>query len=483
MRRTKKFLALDIGASSGRVVLGMFEGKKLTLDEIHRFPNIPVKVHSSIHWDVLRLFSEIKKGLTLFVKKYGNKLDGIGIDTWGLDFGLFDKDGSLLENPYHYRDKRTEGLEDDVAKIIDPYEFYRTTGMKLFSISTLCQLYSMAYRSSPLLKIADFLLMMPGIFNYFLTGEKVAEYTMFASFGLYDIGENAFATEFLEKLSIPERIMPRLIEPGTVIGNLLPEISEEVGLSKVPVIAPACHDTASAVVAIPFKNNENWAFISSGTWSAIGIEVSEPLISRQSFQHNIVNERAAAKRFIAVSNIPGLWILQECRKAWSKREKILDWPEMIKLSKSAKPCTSFIDPHNKAFVDAPNMPQAIIEFCKNTGQQVPKDKGKIIRIILKSLALEYKKTLKRIESLKKNPIEVLYIVGGGAQNSFLNQLTADATGKTVYAGPVEATAIGNIVMQAIGTGHLKSIAEAREIIRFSFEIETYYPQKVVIDSA
>ena len=270
--------------------------------------------------------------------------------------------------------------------------------------------------------------------------------------------------------------MPRVIEPGTIIGNLLPMVSKEVGLRKVPVIAPASHDTASAIVAVPAINKDRWAFISSGTWSVVGAEVSAPIITRESFQFNIVNERAAGRKFIAVSNITGLWIVQECRKAWGGEGEKLDWPQMVNLAESAKPFTAFIEPDDKTFGNPPDMPQAIIEFCKNTGQKLPRDKGTMIRIALESLALKYKKTVKKIEGLQGKPVEILHIVGGGAQNKLLNQLTADATGKNVVAGPIEATAIGNIVMQAIGTGYLKSIDEAREIIRSSFEIKTYYPE-------
>lgn len=474
MKNTLKFLAFDLGASSGRAVVGIFSEGKLRLDEIHRFPNKGVKIYNNIHWDVLRLFSEIKKGLSLFVKKYGDNLDGIGIDTWGLDFGLFDKDGNLLENPYCYRDKRTEGIEKDIVDIIDPYQFYETSGMGLVAISTICQLYSMVKSHSPVLEISDFFLMMPGIFNYFLTGEKAEEYTIFTPSCLYDIRKNTFASEFLKKLSIPEKIMPRLIEPGTIVGDLLPEISEEVGLGKVPVIAPACHDTASAAVAVPASDN-NRAFISSGTWSVVGIETPKPFINRESFHSNIVNEGGADGKFIAVSNISGLWIIQECRNAWQRQGETLGWSHMIRLAEFVTSSIAFIDTDDKAFVNPSDMPKAIIAYCKKTSQKVPEDKGTIIRIVLESLALKYKKTLEKIEKLKGKSVEVLHIVGGGSQNKFLNQLTADATDKTVLAGPIEATAIGNIVMQAIGTGYLNSIDEARGIIRSSFEIKSYHP--------
>lgn len=476
MKTSKKFLSFDLGASGGRAVVGIFQNGELKLEEVHRFPNEPVKVHHSIHWDVLRLFLEIKKGLALFTKRYGKSLDGIGIDTWGVDFGLFDKDGHLLENPHHYRDKRTEGIEKEIADIIGPYRIYETTGMTIVPISTLCQLYSLVKDHSPILEIADSLLMMPGIFNFFLTGEKVEEYTVITPSCLYDINKNAFATRFLDKLRIPLKIMPRVVEPGTVVGSLLPEISEEVGLDKVPVIVPVCHDTASAVVAVPAVGSDNWAFISSGTWSVVGIEVYAPIITKESYRFNLVNEGTAGSKFIAVSNITGLWIIQECKKSWEREGERLDWPEIVRLAESAEPFTAFIDPDDRAFVNPPDMPRAIIEYCKNTRQRVPKEKGAMIRIALESLALKYRDTLRKIEGLRGEAIKVIHIVGGGTQNKLLNQLTADATGKTVVVGPVEAATIGNIVMQAIATGYLKSIEEAREIINSSFKIETYYPK-------
>lgn len=476
MKTTKKYLAFDLGASGGRAVAGTFRDGILALEEIHRFPNDPLEVNGSVRWDVTRLFSEIKKGLAVFSKKYGRSLDGIGLDTWGVDFGLFDKGGNLLENPHHYRDKRTEGMVDDIAGKIDPYRFYETTGMLLSPILTLCQLYSMVKSRSPLLEKAESLLMMPGIFNYFLTGEKAEEYTIFSASGLYDARKNARADEFLKRLSIPGKIMPRLVKPGTIVGKLSPEISEEAGLGDVPVVAPACHDTASAAAAVPASNKNNWAFISSGTWSVVGIETGEPIINKKSFQHNICNEGAVAGKMIAVANITGLWIVQQCKKAWNNAGQKWDWPGMIKKAQSAQPFTAFIDPDHKAFGNPPDMPGAIREYCKNTGQKVPEDEGTVIRIALESLALKYKKALEQIESLQGKAIDVLNIVGGGTRNKLLNQLTADATGKTVLAGPVEATAIGNIMMQAIGTGYIKSIDEARGIIRSSFEIETYSPE-------
>lgn len=476
MNRSKTFLAFDIGASSGRAIAGIFDEEKLILDEVHRFPNEPVMVHDSMYWDMLRLFFEIKKGLSLFVKKYGTSLDGIGVNTWGGDFGLFDKNGNLLGNPYHYRDKRTNGIEQDILGILDSYRIYQTTGRSLAPSDTLCQLYSMSRKNSSILGVSESMLMMPGIINYFLTGEKVEEYTVINTSCLYDIRSNCFATEFLDRLNIPQGIMPRVIESGTIIRPLLPAVAEEVGLGDVPVIAIASHDTASAAVAVPSVDSQGYAFISSGTWSVIGMETSEPVITRQSYQFGMVTEGTAGKKFITVSEIPGMWIINECRKTWKMQGEILGYQKLEMLVKQAKPFSAFIEPNDKTFANPPDMPLAIMEYCKNTGQKVPENKGTIIRTILESLALQYKEALIKIEALKGSLVETLHIVGGGMYNRLLNQFTADATGKVIIAGPSEATAIGNIIMQAIGIGYLKSISEARGIIRSSFQMETYYPE-------
>jgi len=475
METSKKFLAFDLGASNGRVIAGIFQGKELILDEIHRFPNEYVEVRGNIYWDVLRLFFEIKKGLSLFTKKYGADLDGIGIDTWGMDFALFDKNGNLIGNPHHYRDRRTEGIVEEISSLIDEYRIYEATGSQLSSISTISQLYSMVKNNSPQLKIANFFLMMPGTFNYFLTGEKIEEYTAMTPTCLYNIREDAPAISLFEKLNIPTKIVPTIIKPGTIIGDLLSKIREEVGLGKVPVIAPASHDSASAAVAVPANGSENWAYLSAGTWFNFGIETPTPIINRKSYEFNIDNMGAAFGKFIARIAITGLWVIQKCKESWDKQGEVLDYKQMTRLAESAKPPATLIDVEDEIFINPPDMPKAIIQYCKKADKKISKDKGAIVRIVLESLAVKCKEIVEKIESLKKEPIETLYVVGGGAQNKFLNQLIANVTRKTVVAGPVEATAVGNIVVQAIGTGYINSISEARGIIRSSFEIQEYYP--------
>lgn len=470
---SKKFLAFDLGASNGRAVVGIFNKGRLTLDEIHRFPNEYITIHGSIYWDILRLFNEIKRGLALYVKKYGPDLNGVGIDTWGVDFALLDRNGNLIGNPYTYRDKRTQGVVEEITRLIDKYQIYKTTGAQLVPISTLCQLYSLAKNNFQQLETAVKLLMMPGILNYFLTGEKFDEYTIFTPTCLYDIKKNDLSRTFLDKLNIPVKIMPQIVEPGTVIGTILPAILEEVGLRNVSVIAPATHDTASATVAVPAVYGEDWAFLSSGTWSVLGIENTQPLLSPESYELNITNAGTAGKKFISVINVTGLWLLEESKKKWHKQGKELNYSQMIGLAQKANSATAFINPDDNIFLNPINMPEAIIEYCRKTGQKVPEDKGTIIRVIFESLALKYKENLDKIEKLTGKKIKFLHIVGGGAQNKFLNQLIADITGKTVTAGPVEATAIGNIIMQAVAMGDINSINEARKIVNESFRIEIY----------
>lgn len=475
MKDLKKFLAFDLGASSGCAIVGLLDGEKLTLDEIHRFPNEYVKVQGSMYWDILRLFLEIKRGLALFAKKYGTGLDGIGIDTWGMDFSLFDKEEALIGNPYHYRDRRTEGVVEKISSVIDRYEIYKTTGCKLARINTISQLYSMVEDNSPQLRMADFLLMMPGTLNYFLTGKRCEEYTVITPTCLYDVRENGLALPFFEKLDIRTAIMPKVVPSGTIIGELLSEVGEEVGLGKVPVIAPACHDSASAAVAIPTTEGKNWAYLSAGTWFNLGVETPAPLINRQAFEYNVDNIGAPGGKFIARIATTGLWIIQKCKDSWEREGESLDYGQMNHLARTASPSPILIDFDADIFVNPADMSGAIVRYCKKVGKRPPESKAAMIRVILESLAVKCKETLRKIENLRENPIENVYIVGGGAQNTFLCQLIANATGKNVTAGPVEATAIGNILMQAIATGCIESITEARRIVKSSFKIQHYYP--------
>lgn len=474
MQENSKFIAFDLGAESGRAVLGSFNNDKLALEEIHRFLNTPVRVFDSLHWDVLQMFQEIKKGLDVCVQKYGSKLDGIGFDTWGVDFALIGRDDSILGYPYHYRDKRTDGMMEKAFSIVPKEEIFRITGIQFMKLNTLYQLLAMSLAKSPILESADKLLMMPDLFNFLFTGKKVSEFTIATTTQFYDPIKKAWSKDLFDKLGLPFHILPEIVQPGTVIAPLYPSIRDEVGLGDVPVIAPACHDTGSAVAAVPAKGDK-WAYISSGTWSLMGVEIPKPIINDSSLKYNFTNEGGVNNSIRFLKNIMGLWLVQQCRSTWEDEGQSFSYSDLVKIAESTKPLVSIIEPNYEPFLSHGNMPLRIIEFCKNTGQPVPETKGAIIRCALESLALKYRWVLERLEEMLGKKITTIHIVGGGCQNQLLCQFAADATQRQVLAGPVEATAIGNIIMQAIARGYIKSLEEGRELIRRSFEVKVYDP--------
>lgn len=476
MKKTKEFLAFDIGASNGKAILGRFNGRTLSCEEVHRFLNEPVALHGSLYWDILKLFAEVKKGLGLYAKKHGGGLSSVGIDTWGVDFGLLDRRGELIGNPYHYRDRRTEGMVEEITGKLGGYEMYSTTGARLAPIDTICQLYSMVRHSSPQLEIAETFLMIPCLLNYFLSGKKIQEHANMTTTGLYDIHRNTPAKDFFRKLGIPAGIMGKVAEPGTIVGNLKTDIREETGFGVVPVAAPATHDTASAVVSIPAEEKRKWAFLSCGTWSVIGVETKKPITTRKSYELNMVNATTAEGKYMPRINITGLWIIQECKRIWDKKGTILGYPDLVNLARKARPFSSFIDVDDRAFVNPVNMPETIIAYCRNTGQRPPEDKASIVRLVLESIAFKYKTVLKNLERLTGEKFEVLHMVGGGAQNQLLCQFTAAALGIRVIAGPYEATALGNILMQMKATGTIDSVSQGRAILRRSVNLIEYKPE-------
>lgn len=479
MKKIKKYLAFDIGASNGRVVVGFFDGKKIDFKDIYRFSNEPVYLKNGLYWNFLQLFNEIKNGLKYYKKAYLNDLSGIGIDTWGVDYGILDKDGNLIGNPYHYRDKRTEGIDNEISEILGGYEIYKKTGAKIHQISTICQLYSMVKSDSSLMKVSDKMLLMPSLFNYFLCGEKFLEHSNITPTCLYDIQKEKVAVEFLEKLKIPIHIIGKVIEAGTVIGRIFPEISKETGMGKVPVIIPAAHDTASAEIAVPADKNKKWAFLSCGTWAVIGLETKTPLISEEAYIGGITNASTADGRFMTIMNMAGLWVLQGCKKIWDKA-KIIEYKEMVEMAEKGKSFSFFIDTDDPAFINPENMLEAINVYCKKTSQNMPANKEDIIRGIIESLAFKYKLSLQKIENVSKEKFEILHIVGGGAKNSLLSQFTANSVGIPVLAGPLEATSVGNIIMQMIGDKTISSIEEGRNIIRESMNLIEFCPQNTEI---
>ena len=474
MGAARQFLAFDLGAESGRGVLGTFDGERLNLEEIHRFPNGGIRVLDSLHWDVLRLWNDMKTALSMCAQKRAN-LSGIGIDTWGVDFALLGRGDVLLGFPYHYRDSRTDGMLEEAFRRLDRAALFERSGCQFLQINTLYQLLSMVVDESPLLDVAETFLMIPDLFNFWLTGQKVCEFTDATTTQFYDPRRNGWSTEICNALRLPSEILPEVVQPGTELGTLLPSISAETGLPEIPIIVPACHDTGSAVAAVPTRN-ENWAYISSGTWSLMGIEVPEPILTDHALALNFTNEGGVENTFRFLKNIMGLWLVQECRRTWAQAGDEMSYAQIAELAVSAKPFTALIDPDDDVFLPSGDMPARIVNYCKHTGQTPPSNAGEILRCALESLALKYRWVFEKLEVIHGEAIDVIHIVGGGAQSQILCQFTADATGTPVIAGPVEATAIGNIAVQAIACGLIKSISEAREIVHQSFDVITYEPQ-------
>lgn len=473
------YLAFDLGAESGRAILGSLTKGRLKLEVLHRFTNQAVLLPDGLHWDILYQFSEMKNGLSLYRQKFGRELAGVSCDSWGVDFGLLDATDSLVSNPYHYRDHRTDGIMEKMFQKIPPYGVYQETGSQFLPFNTIEQLYAMVLSGSPFLSVSKTLLMMADLFHFFFSGARVQEFTLATTTQLYNPVSGTWAKSLFEKLNIPLGIMPEVVSPATVIGNLRKKVAEEVGLPELPVIAGANHDTAAAVVACPARKGERFAYLSSGTWSLLGVELPEPLISKPAMEAGFTNEGGVAKTIRFLHNITGLWILQQCRQKWLKEsgEKI-EYGALVELAESAPSFLAIINPDDPSFLAPDDMEQAIVRFCQKTRQKAPKAKAEFVRIILESLALRYNQVLQNINRLfpDKEKVDVLYIMGGGSQNRLLNQFTADAVGLPVVAGPVEATAAGNVLAQALATGELASLAEGREIIRNSFSLTTYVPK-------
>lgn len=469
------FLAIDLGAESGRAILATLDDQHLSLTDIHRFANNPVRLPDGLHWDILRLWSEVKTALHIATHKHNVQLAGIGIDTWGVDYGLLDRQGALIGNPYHYRDSRTDGMVEAAFKHLPRERIFDLTGIQFMQLNTLYQLFSMVERQSPALEIAETFLTTPDLLNYWLCGRKASEFTMATTTQCYDPRRCEWSQPLLQALGIPVHIFPDVVQPGTVLGDVLPDIAEETGCGRVPIIAPACHDTGSAVAAVPAEN-KHFAWISSGTWSIMGAEARDPIVNAQSLKYNFTNEGGVNGTWRFSKNIMGLWIVQECRRAWARADEDLSYTELTQLAAHAAPFRSIIDVDADDFFQPGDMPTRIQQYCARTNQPIPQTKGEIVRCALESLALKYRWVLDRLEEMLGHRLEPIHIIGGGTQNRLLNQITADATHRSVVTGPIEATAIGNVLMQAVALGHLKSLDEARAVVRHSFKPEKYDPQ-------
>ena len=474
MTNTRNYLAIDLGAESGRVMIGALGEGRLSLLEAHRFANIPVRLPDGLHWDVLRIWSEIKSGICTAMSRYDKQVDSIGLDTWAVDFALLDQKGSLLGNPYHYRDSRTDGMLVEAFRRMPRQSIFENTGIQFIEFNTLYQLLAMVVNKSPQLEIAQTLLTIPDLFNYWLTGKTVCEFTNATTTQCFDPHKHDWARPMLGAMGIPSYLFQPTIEPGTVIGSLDPDVANQVGADRIPVVAPACHDTGSAVVAIPAEG-KNFAWISSGTWSILGVEADQPVVTDQVLKYNFTNEGGVFGKWRLSKNVMGLWILQECRRTWARQGEEFSYDEITRMAADAKPFQFVIDPDFGGFLHPDNMPDQIRQYCKNSRQPVPQEKGELIRSVLESIALKYRWVLERLEEITGFRFERVHIIGGGTQNRLLNQFTADATQRTCLTGPVEATTLGNVLMQGIALGQIKSLEYARNLVSISFPPSVYQP--------
>lgn len=470
---TKRVLAFDFGASSGRAIIGCFDGDKITLEEVHRFSNDPVSVGGTVYWDVLRLFYEIKQGI--IKAKIAGGFDSIGIDTWGVDFGLIDSEGKLMENPVHYRDARTVGLVDEAFKTMPKEKLYGITGIQFMELNTLFQLISLKKYRPWMLERADKMLFMPDLFGYMLTGKMCAEYSIASTSQLIDLDKRTWSKEILDAFGIKESVFAPLVQPGTVLGELSKEVCEECGVDPVPVISVCGHDTQSAITSVPCEDGD-FAFLSSGTWSLFGTELDKPIVNETSMNINITNEGGFDGSTGFLKNIIGLWLIQESRRQWKREGKEYSYADLEKLALAAEPFKCFIDPDAPEFVPHGNIPERVREFCRKTGQYVPEMVGEIMRCIYESLAMKYRLTFEKLRECTERDYPVIHVIGGGTKDGLLCQMTANSCDRTVKAGPIEATVMGNVAVQLMSDGSVKNIGQARKIVANSSELKTFEPK-------
>lgn len=470
---TKRVLAFDFGASSGRAIIGCFDGDKITLEEVHRFSNDPVSVGGTVYWDVLRLFYEIKQGI--IKAKIAGGFDSIGIDTWGVDFGLIDSEGKLMENPVHYRDARTAGLVDEAFKTMPKEKLYGITGIQFMELNTLFQLISLKKYRPWMLERADKMLFMPDLFGYMLTGKMCAEYSIASTSQLIDLDKRTWSKEILDAFGIKESVFAPLVQPGTVLGELSKEVCEECGVDPVPVISVCGHDTQSAITSVPCEDGD-FAFLSSGTWSLFGTELDKPIVNETSMNINITNEGGFDGSTGFLKNIIGLWLIQESRRQWKREGKEYSYADLEKLALAAEPFKCFIDPDAPEFVPHGNIPERVREFCRKTGQFVPETVGEIMRCIYESLAMKYRLTFEKLRECTERDYPVIHVIGGGTKDGLLCQMTANSCDRTVKAGPIEATVMGNVAVQLMSDGSVKNIGQARKIVADSSELKTFEPK-------
>jgi rhamnulokinase len=466
----KPYLAFDFGAQSGRAVLAHLRSGILTTEEVHRFPNEPVSYGGALHWDVPRLWFEVRKALARLSEV---ELAGIGVDAWGVDYALLGERGELLQNPYHYRDRRTDGVMEEVFTRVSKQEIYQATGIQFMAINTLYQLFAARRQTPKMLEGARHLVTIPDLFNYWLTGNAVCEFTNATTTQMVDPLKRTWATDLMQRLELPAHLPAPIVEPGSIIGTLLPEIAGHTSLAGTSVIAPACHDTGSAVAAISARDGT--AFLSSGTWSLIGTELDSPMITSDALRLNFTNEGGVNGTTRLLKNVMGLWMLQGCRQRWAAQGQNYDYRELMELASREPSLRHLVDPDDESFLRPTDMLAAIDKFCTRTHQPIPHGPGAHVRAVLESLAFKYRLVLRNLEQVIGKRIGQIRIIGGGSKNRLLNQLTANATGRTVLAGPVEATALGNVGMQILATGGASSLQEVRAIVERSFPTEAFEP--------
>lgn len=468
-------LAFDIGAESGRALIGRLDNNRLSVRELSRFPNGMLTLRGRLHWNLFRLFEQIKQSLMRYADEKDEVPASLGIDTWGVDFGLLARDGSILGLPYAYRDRGTEGAMASFFKKVPQEKIYELTGIQFLPFNTLYQLHAMVRDASPLLDAATDLLFIPDLFHYLLTGEKKTEFTFATTSQLFNPRSNDWEGELISALGIPRSWFQPVVMPGTELGNLADSVAQETGFPSVSVVAVATHDTGSAVAAVPAQGDD-WAFISSGTWSLMGIESDHPILSEQALRFNFTNEGGVGNTFRVLKNIAGLWPLQQCRQAWSSSGPV-SYDELVEQARTAPALASLVDPDHPDFLNPSDMPEAIGQRCRLTGQPVPESRGAMVRCILESLALKYRAVLEQLHRISDRPICRVHMIGGGCHNRLLCQFAANAMNLPVIAGPVEATAIGNLLVQAMALGRLASTTHLRSVVRDSFPVEHFAPSQ------
>lgn len=474
----KVYLAIDLGAESGRVIAGIYDGNEVRLEELIRFPNGPVNVAGTKRWNLIGLWKEIQAGLKIANDKFGEQIVSCGVDTWGVDYVLLTENDELLGQPYNYRDPRNDGMLEHALTRVTKQEIFEHSGLQFMQINTLYQLISTQLNDPQLLDVAEHFLMIPDFFHWLLCGSKVVEFTNATTTQFLHPQQRDWSTDLLRKFEIPEKIFPKVVPPGTKLGTLRKDVCQQTGLGRIDVVAPATHDTGSAVAAVPTDQTgkANWAYISSGTWSLIGVEVQDAILTHEALQQNVTNEGGIDGTYRLLKNVMGLWLVQELRRSFERAGNTFDYSKLTELANDAEPFRSIIDVDDSRFLSPTDMAAEIKNWCQENNEPVPETEGQLVRCALESLALKYCNVLRGIESLTGEKVETIHIVGGGGKNGLLNQLTANACGVPVIAGPIEATALGNVLIQARASGDIGTLSDIRRVVKASSELVTFEPQ-------